>query len=223
MVYDRGAGLDVATRGVGIALAMRAPHGITPDCHRDVRSMSTMTAEQRGDWTVLGSGVLYSNPWIAVREDQVIQPDGKRGAFGVVEMTRGISVLPVDNEGNVYLVRVFRYTLDRESLEAIAGGIEEGESAADAARRELKEEAGIEADELLDLGVVDQLTEVVVSPDHLFVARGLSFGTTDLDATEAMTRVKAPLEEAVAWALDGAITHAASALLVLKAAHLLRG
>lgn len=181
-----------------------------------------MAEEQRGDWTVLGSDVLYSNPWITVREDRVIQPDGKRGTFGVVEMTRGVSVLPIDDEGNVYLVRVFRYTLDRESLETIAGGIEAGETAADTARRELKEEAGIEAEELLDLGIVDQMTEIVVSPDHLFVARGLSFGKPDLDATEAMTRVKAPLDEAVAWALDGTITHAASALLILKAARLPR-
>lgn len=221
MVYDHGTGLDVATGMRGTRLAMRAPGDLW--WRRMARGIGTMAAEQRGDWAVLGSEHLYGNPWITVREDQVIQPDGQRGTFGVVVMTRGVSVLPVDNEGNVYLVRVFRYTLDRESLEAIAGGIEEGEEASDAARRELKEEAGIEADELIDLGVVDQLTEVVISPDHLFVAQGLSFGKTDLDATEAMTRVKAPLEEAMAWALDGTITHAASALLILKAAHLLRG
>ena len=65
--------------------------------------------------------VLYSNPWITVREDRVIQPDGEEGAFGVVEMKPGVSVLPVDDDGTAYLVRVYRYTLARNSLEALAG------------------------------------------------------------------------------------------------------
>jgi 8-oxo-dGTP pyrophosphatase MutT (NUDIX family) len=124
--------------------------------------------EKRGEWTVLDNTVLYNNPWITVREDRVIQPDGQEGTFGVVEMKPGVSVLPVDDDGTVYLVRVYRYTLDRDSLEALAGGVEEDEDPVDAARRELREEAGIEATELVDLGVVDQLTEVVVSPTTSF-------------------------------------------------------
>jgi 8-oxo-dGTP pyrophosphatase MutT (NUDIX family) len=178
-------------------------------------------AEKRGEWTVLGSEMLYSNPWIAVREDRVIQPDGEEGAFGVVEMKPGVSVLPVGEDGTVYLVRVYRYTLDSDCVEAIAGGIDEGESPEAAARRELREEAGIEAKELIDLGVVDQLTEVVVSPVHLFLARGLSFGESDQEETEQIARVAVPLGQAVEWAMDGTITHAASMALIFKAARLL--
>jgi ADP-ribose pyrophosphatase len=174
--------------------------------------------EKRGEWTVLDSTVQFSNPWITVREDRVIQPDGQEGAFGVVEMTSGVSVLPVDDEGTVYLVRVYRYTLDRQSLEALAGGIEDGEDPQEAARRELREEAGIEAAELIDLGVVDQLTEVVISPDRLFLARGLSFEKPDREETEEIERVAVPLQQAVEWAYDGTISHAASIVLILKAA-----
>ena len=174
--------------------------------------------EKRGEWTVLDSEVLYSNPWITVREDRVIQPDAQEGTFGVVEMKPGVSVLPVDDDGTVYLVRVYRYTLDRDSLEALAGGVEEEEDPVEAARRELREEAGIEATELVDLGVVDQLTEVVVSPDHLFLARGLSFTQSDQEETEDIERVAVPLAQAVEWALDGTVSHAASVVLILKAA-----
>jgi 8-oxo-dGTP pyrophosphatase MutT (NUDIX family) len=174
--------------------------------------------EKRGEWTVLDTTVHYRNPWITVREDRVIQPDGQEGAFGVVEMTPGVSVLPVDEDGTVYLVRVYRYTLDRHSVEALAGGIEDGEDPQEAARRELREEAGIDAAELIDLGVVDQLTEVVISPDRLFLARGLSFNRPDREETEEIERVAIPLHQAVEWAYDGTVTHAASVVLILKAA-----
>jgi 8-oxo-dGTP pyrophosphatase MutT (NUDIX family) len=179
--------------------------------------------EKRGEWTVLDSTVLYSNPWITVREDRVIQPDEQEGTFGVVEMTPGVSVLPVADDGTVYLVRVYRYTLDRHCLEALAGGIEDGEDPQEAARRELREEAGIEASELIDLGCVDQLTEVVVSPDRLYLARGLSFREPDREETEEIKRVAVPLHQAVEWAYDGTITHAASVVLIFKAARLLNG
>jgi ADP-ribose pyrophosphatase len=174
--------------------------------------------EKRGEWTVLDSAVQFSNPWITVREDRVIQPDGEEGAFGVVELIPGVSVLPVDDDGIVYLVRVYRYTIDRQSLEALAGGIEEGEDPQEAARRELREEAGIDAAELIDLGMVDQLTEVVVSPDRLYLARGLSFNKPDREETEEIKRVAVPLRQAVEWAYDGTISHAASVVLILKAA-----
>jgi len=177
--------------------------------------------EKRGEWTVLDSTVHYRNPWITVREDRVIQPDGQEGAFGVAEMKPGVSVLPVDDDGTVYLVRVYRYTLDRYCLETLAGGVEEDEDPEEAARREMREEAGIEAAELIDLGVVDQLTEVVISPDRLYLARGLSFREPDREETEQIERVAVPLEQAVAWAHDGAISHAASVVLILKAARLL--
>src|SRR3954447_23762839 len=145
--------------------------------------------QQRGPWTVLESQQLYANPWIQVREDRVIKPDGLVGTFGVVELKPGVSVLPLGDDGMVHLVRVFRYTLGRDSLEAVAGGIEDGESPEEAARRELREEVGIEAKEVIPLGVADQLTENVVSPVHLFQARGLQFVEAQREATEQISRV----------------------------------
>jgi 8-oxo-dGTP pyrophosphatase MutT (NUDIX family) len=177
--------------------------------------------EQRGGWTVLGSDVLYENPWIRVREDQVIQPDGKSGTFGVVELGRAVAVLPVHDDGDVSLVRVFRYTINAECIETVAGGIGEDESAEDAARRELQEEIGLAADELIDLGETQQMTEIVVSPVRLFVARGLRDVPSNQDPTEELSRLDVPLSEAVAWALHGRIVHAATVALVLRAAHLL--
>jgi 8-oxo-dGTP pyrophosphatase MutT (NUDIX family) len=176
--------------------------------------------QQRGPWTVLESQRLYANHWISVREDRVIRPDGLVGTFGVVEMAPGVSVLPVGDDGTVYLVRVFRYTLGRDSIEAVAGGIEEGEAPEETARRELREEVGIDAGEIIPLGVADQLTENVVSPVHLFQARGLRFVEPHQEATEQISRVAVPLEQAVDWAIAGTISHAASAALIFKTVHL---
>lgn len=177
--------------------------------------------EQRGGWTVLGSGVLYENPWIRVREDQVIQPDGERGTFGVVELGPAVAVLPVHEDGSVSLVRVFRYTIDAECIETVAGGIGEGEDAEDAARRELQEEIGLAAEEFIDLGETHQMTEIVVSPVRLFVARRLRDVPSNQDPTEELSRLDVPLSVAVSWALHGRIVHAATVALVLRAAHLL--
>ncbi|MDQ4078819.1 MAG: NUDIX hydrolase [Chloroflexota bacterium] len=174
---------------------------------------------KKGPWTVIDSRTVYENPWITVREDKVIRPDNREGIFGVVEMKPGVSVLPLDDEGNVYLTQEFHYAVGRETIEAISGGIDQGEDKLDAARRELKEEAGIVANEWIDLGVIDPFTTVVSSPSHIFLARGLEFSEPDPDGTEIIRIVKTSLHEAVEWVMEGKITHGATTTLILKAKH----
>src|SRR3990172_141612 len=110
---------------------------------------------KKGPWEVTGTKTVYQNPWLRVKEDKVIRPDGKEGIFGVVEMKPGVSVLPIDDNGNVYLTNEYHYAVERETIEAISGGIDEEENKVDAAKRELKEETGITASEWIDLGVIN--------------------------------------------------------------------
>ena len=102
------------------------------------------------------------------------------------------------------------------------GGIDAGESPEAAARRELREELGITARELVDLGVCDPFTSVVVSPTRLFLARGLEFGETEREGTEQIHCRRVELAEALAMVDDGRITHAPSCLAILKASLLVR-
>ncbi len=171
---------------------------------------------KKGPWTVTGSKIVYKNPWITVREDQVIRPDNNEGIFGVVKMKQGVSVLPLDNDRYVYLTKEYHYAVERESIEAISGGIDEKETTLEAAKRELQEEAGIIASEWVNLGVIDPFTTVVVSPNYMFLAKGLEFSEANQEGTENIKIIKVPLEEAIKWVIESKITHGATTTLILK-------
>jgi 8-oxo-dGTP pyrophosphatase MutT (NUDIX family) len=172
---------------------------------------------KKGPWTITDSKTVYKNPWINVREDKVIKPDGKEGIFGVVEMKPGVSILPIDDEGNVYLTKEYHYAVECETVEAISGGIDKGESKEDASKRELKEETGITANEWIDLGVIDPFTTVIASPNYMFLAKGLEFSKASPEDTENIKVMKVSMKEAIQWVMESKITHGATTTLILKA------
>ncbi len=173
--------------------------------------------QKRGPWTVLSSKIVYQNPWMSVREDEVTRPDGTPGIYGVMSTGGGVFVLPIDDEGNVYLVKDFQYGVGSVEISTVAGGIDEG-SVEDNARRELAEEAGIIAGQLTPLGVVHPYTSIGNGSQYLFLARDLSFVTPHREGTELMMEVlKVPFAQAVEWALDGTITVATSVVCILRA------
>jgi ADP-ribose pyrophosphatase len=173
-------------------------------------------------YRLLSRATVYQNPWIHVREDHVVLPDGGKAMFGVVEGKPGSSVLAVDDDAHVYLVREYKYGVGRECLEVVSGGIEQDEPPADAARRELLEEAGISARRIVDLGYVDPFTAVVKSPNYMFLAFDLEHGDHERDPGELIEVVRMPFDEALERTLSGEVTHSTSAVLILKAAILAR-
>ena len=181
-----------------------------------------MTRLFRGPYEVLGTEDIYRNPWIRLHEDRVIRPGGSRGVFGVVEMKEGSSVLTMDEDGMVYLVREYKYAIGRDSLELVSGAIEDGESPLEAAKRELQEELGLIADVWVPFGIVDPFTTVIRSSNHMFLARNLRRAESSPDEGEVLNVVKVPFATAERMALDGEITHSASCVLLLKAGLYLR-
>ncbi len=176
-----------------------------------------MSEKINGQFIIKNSVQKYKNPWIEVIEDQVIRPDGKPGIFGIVKMASGVSVLPIDDKGYVYLTKEFHYALGEEDIEAVSGGSNNGESLLETAKRELKEELGIEADEWIDLGIMNPLTTVLKSPKKLFLAKRLKFGKNNPEETEDIKLVKIKLKEAVDMVMNSEITHGQSCVLILKA------
>ena len=132
-------------------------------------------------------------------------------------MQSGVAVLPIDHDGRVLLVSQFRYALGRMSLEVVSGALEEGEDAREGARRELREEIGVEANELIALGHIDLDTSVVSARVNLFIARGLRRGEKDEDATEQLKTIEIEFKDALRQVMESEITHAPSCVLLLKA------
>ncbi|HYE64901.1 MAG TPA: NUDIX hydrolase [Pyrinomonadaceae bacterium] len=172
---------------------------------------------KHGPWTITETARMYRHELIEVFEDQVIKPDGQPGVYATVKIKEGASVLALDQDGFVYLTKEFRYALGRESIEVVSGAIDEGERPVEAAQRELREELGIEAAELIELGRVDPIPSMVDSPSHLFLAVSLKFKDQKQEGSEVIEPVKVKLEDAVRMAISGEITHGSSCVLILRA------
>lgn len=165
----------------------------------------------------VASREAYRGNLVQIRQDDVILPQGSPAMFEFVTIKPGACVLAMEDNGDVYLVREWKYAVDRPSIECVIGGIEPGEEPVLAARRELREEAGLEADEFIPLGVVDPFTSMLLSPTYIFFARGLRQVPREPEEAEVIELMRMPLEEAVQLVLSNKITHGASATLILKA------
>jgi len=177
--------------------------------------------QRRGPFTITSTREVYRNPWIAVREDKVQNDSGREGLFGVVDLVPGVSVLAVDENQRIPLIREFKYAYNDHTLELVSGGIDEGEQPLEAAKRELTEETGLVASEWETLGVITPFTTVIDSPNHMFLATGLSHGPAKPDDWEALEVVWLGLGEAVEQVMAGQIPHGGSCVAILKAARML--
>lgn len=174
--------------------------------------------QQHGPWQILKSHDIYRDPWMRVRKDDVIRPDGAPGTHGVVILNSGVSVLPLDADNCVYLTEEFHYAVGRHTIEVVSGGREPDEPPLEAARRELEEELGITAGEWIDLGPFDPFTTMLSAPAELFLARRLTFGDHRQEGTENIRCLKVDFDAAVGMVMDGRITHGPSCVVILKAA-----
>ncbi len=176
----------------------------------------------KGPFTVLGSKAIYQNDWITVREDQVIRPGGHSGIFGFINMGQGASVLPMEENGDIYLAKEYKYGIEAETIEVFSGGLNQNETPLEGAQRELQEELGATAEQWVSLGVVAPLTTIVSNPNHMFLAKRLKFGPRDLDEGEEIEILRLKFEAALAMVMAGEITHSTSCVLILKVAQIFK-
>ena len=170
---------------------------------------------RRNPWKTINSRIAYENPWVRVREDRVIRPDGKPGIYGVVEIRPSIGVVALNEKDEIVLAGQWRYPLERYSWEIPRGGSEHDEALLEVARRELREEVGVEAAEWRGLGAVDACNGITTDVQHLFLATQLRATDTSQEGVEEITARWHPFREAVEMVVRGEITEVCSIAAIL--------
>ena len=174
-----------------------------------------MSAEEfENPWEQVSARVVYENPWILVREDEVVRPDGLPGIYGVVHFKNvAVGILAVSEE-SLYLVGQFRYPLGVYSWEIPEGGCPEGEDPLEAARRELEEETGLRARRWTRMGEAHLSNSVSDELAVWFLAEGLEQGEHRPEGTERLLVRRVSLGEAREMVGSGKITDALSILAI---------
>lgn len=172
-------------------------------------------SHEQNPWRTLSSRHIYSNPWVSVREDAVIRPDGRDGIYGVVHFKNiAVGVLAVQGD-SIFLVGQYRYPLNVYSWEVPEGGCPEGEDPLDAAKRELKEETGLSAANWEKLGEAHLSNSVSDEYAIWYLATDLTQDEPSPEGSEKLAVRRLDFAEAVEWALSGKITDAISVMAIL--------
>jgi 8-oxo-dGTP pyrophosphatase MutT (NUDIX family) len=158
---------------------------------------------------------IYRNPWIAVEVHEMVHPTGTPGEHVSIVTGRACGVLVVDGDAFV-LARQARFAADCEMLEIVKGGANEGESIFACAKRELREELGLEAAEWMPLGDAYEIPSIVEHPVALFLATRTSDVSSAPEDVERIEAIRIPIEDAYRAALDGSLSDAVTLSALLR-------
>ena len=162
-------------------------------------------------WQTIAEKKIYDNKWISLTEFDVINPSGGAGIYGVVHFKNtAVGVVPVDDQGHIWLVGQYRYPLKQFSWEIPEGGCPANESTLEAAARELAEETGIVAARYEPLVTMHLSNSVSDEAAIIYLATGLSFNTPNPEETEELHVKKVTLAEAMSMIQSGDITDSMS-------------
>lgn len=165
---------------------------------------------------------IYDGVILHVYKDSVTLPNGKPAGRELIRHVGAVGIVPVTEDGRVYIERQYRYPLDMVITEIPAGKLDsKSEDRLEAAKRELREETGITADEWTDMGVYYPAAAYTDEKITLYLARGLHFGEQKLDDDEFLNIEALPLSQLVDEVMSGEITDGKTQVAILKAAKML--
>ena len=168
--------------------------------------MSQRDEDAKPSIATLSRSEVYRNHWMRVYEDRILRSNGREGIYGVVEKDVSAIILPIDGD-RIWLVEQFRYTTGRRELELPQGGWERDVAdPEELARGELREETGLEARQMIPLGMLWIAYGFVQQPQHVYLATGLTMATTDRDEEEHdLVARPATIAEFEQWMVEGQI------------------
>jgi len=173
-------------------------------------------------WKQQSSKLVFENPWLTLYEDEVLNPGGGISHYGKINFKNiAIGIIPLDENNNTWLVGQYRYVPDCYSWEIPMGGGPLDTDPLESAKRELKEETGLVAQDWQELMKLHTSNSVTDERGIVYIARDLSQGETAFEETEELLIQKLPFEEAVDRVLRGEITDSISVGGLLKLKHLL--
>ncbi len=167
---------------------------------------------------LLKSEKTYQGRAFSVRRDHLLTPSGTTVKYDIIEHIGSVSLVPVDENGQMYFVRQYRHAAQLDLLELPAGTLEPGEPPLEAAAREVREEIGMAASSLVEIGSFYLAPGYSTELMHVFLATGLSHDPLEPDADEYLSVEKMPVAAALQLAESGQIQDAKSlaALLLAK-------
>lgn len=172
-------------------------------------------------FTTIRSESVFRGRAFNVRQDRVELPDGRQATLDIVDHADAVTLLPVDTDGNLWFIRQFRQPTGQVLLELPAGVMEAGEPSELSARRELREETGMDAAVLLKLGSFYLAPGYSTECMHVFLAQKLFPAPLPGDADEFLNIERIPLQDAYSMAEAGRIQDAKTlGALLLARPHL---
>lgn len=165
---------------------------------------------------------IFDGKVISVRKETVMLPDGRKASRELIGHPGGVGIIPIDGDGNVYMVKQYRKAAKMAMLEIPAGKLEYGENPLECGKRELIEETGYRSEEFILLG------EYFATPGYceekltVYLARNLTFVGQNLDDGEFLNVSKYSLDELYKMVMNNEIYDAKTAIAILKAREIIK-
>ena len=170
------------------------------------------------NFQLLGSETVYQGRAITLRRDDLRTPDGRTVKYDVIDHHGSVVLVPIDDQGRIYFVRQYRHAAEQEILELPAGTLEPGEAPEACAAREIREETGMAAENIKEIGSFYLAPGYSTEFMHVYLATGLSHNPLEADADEFLQVETLTLAEAMKQIEGGHLPDAKSlaALLLAK-------
>ena len=168
----------------------------------------------------ISSELIYSGKLLRIYRDGVSLENGRTSIREVAKHPGGVCVAALEDNGDLWFVKQYRYAVGADVIELPAGKLEPGEDPDLAVARELKEETGCEADSIEKLAIAYPSPGYTSEILHLYYAHGLRHGEQHLDIDEDIDAFRIPLHEAVDMGMDGRICDSKTQTLVLMVSNL---